>query len=447
MPTESNGFSSVESAAGLAGFHGIRSVVCKSRSSCGTPSILHASLPRNLAVQVSYPDANSPSVYGHIWSTVLAFWYAFVRPRFELLKQNASLSPLRIFLPTGLKFKSFTDRSFEEIAALFDCAAARLEIRRVPWVPLCSLESQFRPGHHTTFCRCCWSGGKLPSELQGSEPHQLVLLTQFPGNFASKHTPTLMGAVLNRPFRADARRCLGMTGYIPLALTTAPTSVTHGNEERVVVWVLASAGSNGRRILNEQAVIKLVADILSSQAHDVWRLETVAPGKDSYVEELRRIGRGRLLVSLFGASLHNVRFLPEGSAVLEIHAALKNDFTSHSDYFYQSLCVDGLGLRWFGYAPQGFRPVVTDMQAARNASRRAELQRQGKIWWSHERYDTPPHATTYSNVRINLTDFGNYFQRVLHALGGDQRIDGELAAEYARALRTAPNPAQIKPIY
>ena len=186
-------------------------------------------------------------------------------------------------------------------------------------------------------------------------------------------TTSTASAALNQPFRDDVRRCLGARD----ATVPEPLS-SDGRAERLVVWALASSGSSGRRIQNERAVIELVeALLLADDGPSAWRLQTIAMGQMLYLDQLRLIANASLYVSLFGGSFNNARVMPAGAAALEIHAALKNDFGADTDYLYKRLCADALGLRWFGYAPRGFRPVVSDVRIARNATLRAEMTKRG----------------------------------------------------------------------
>ena len=71
MPADSNGFASVGVAPGLAGFAGVQTVPCSARSTCGA-KLDPAQLPADIAVQISYPQISSPTVFSHAWPAVLA---------------------------------------------------------------------------------------------------------------------------------------------------------------------------------------------------------------------------------------------------------------------------------------------------------------------------------------------------------------------------------------
>ena len=86
----------------------------------------------------------------------------------------------------------------------------------------------------------------------------------------------------------------------------------------------------------------------------------------------------------FGSSLHNCRLMRPGSLVVEIHAALKNDFGPGDDHMYAKLCGD-LGMRWVGYAPLApFRPIVNNDTVLADDGMLAEPPKKGvphDYWW------------------------------------------------------------------
>lgn len=91
-----------------------------------------------------------------------------------------------------------------------------------------------------------------------------------------------------------------------------------------------------------------------------WDLVVLDLSTMAFRDELRAIAQAAVPVSLFGSSLQNCRFMAPGSAVIEIHGALQNDFGHRDDYHYQRLCAGKLGLNWAGFAPTGFRPDAAE---------------------------------------------------------------------------------------
>ena len=103
-----------------------------------------------------------------------------------------------------------------------------------------------------------------------------------------------------------------------------------------------------------------------------WRFTALeSPSREaaarSYVDEVRTVASASIFVSLFGSSMHNCRFLAPATTVVEIHGALRLELDSRADYFYQSLCGGKLGVRWVGYAPDGFRPYLNASKAEKDA--------------------------------------------------------------------------------
>ena len=135
---------------------------------------------------------------------------------------------------------------------------------------------------------------------------------------------------------------------------------------------------------------------------DVFRLSSDGL---SYADEVRRFARAHVLVSLFGSALTNCVFMANSSLVVEIHAALKNDYKS--TYLYRHLCErsdPALGVRWAGFAPEGF------LAGSANASADA----------AHTAHVPPP-------------AFARFFGR---ALRGELQ---PLAEEYAAAVAHVPH--------
>ena len=77
-----------------------------------------------------------------------------------------------------------------------------------------------------------------------------------------------------------------------------------------------------------------------------------------------------VLVSLFGSALNNCIYMARGSTVLEIHAALKNDYDHWNDHLYRRVCEEGLGLNWAGFMP------ATSVRPRRDPS-------SGALQWAH----------------------------------------------------------------
>ena len=145
-----------------------------------------------------------------------------------------------------------------------------------------------------------------------------------------------------------------------------------------------------------------------------WTFKAISPtrGVDAYREEVRTIARARVLVSLFGSSLHNARFMPNGSILVELHGALKQNWAWQNDHFYRDLCESELGVQWVGYAVPDFRPPVDR-----------------------------PWGDSYNTAHIPLPAFVRFFERVLR---GELR---ELNEEYEEQMRANPGPNRSTPFW
>ena len=332
-----------------------------------------------VALAIAYPSHPFvlPHIYGHIWPTMRAFWECIVQPRLRLqLANNASWSVL--YLPAGAHIGG--QRVFEEIGSVFTSNATKLQIERVPWVPFC-------------MHGCCWSVGAPPTtarlalmELRG---WQTAKPRAVSGRARARNPPT---AVKRGPtssgawFREDVWRCLGTN-------RSASTSSAAGDTRRVV-WVLAGSGSNKRRIHAEAQLIERFRVLLRTE-RPAWHLDVIDTAAVSYADEIRTIAGAHVLISLFGSSLHNCRYMAPGSVVIEIHGALKHDFGHTEDRFYKRLCGP-LGIRWVGYAPADFRPRPSD----------------NLLGWEYcSRNGTSAKYVAF----VDFDEFGRLFRRVLNA--------------------------------
>jgi len=75
-----------------------------------------------------------------------------------------------------------------------------------------------------------------------------------------------------------------------------------------------------------------------------------------FLDEVRLFRRTRLLISLFGSTFWNCLYMPPGSAVIQIHGALKNDFDAGAAYGWCKLCSVNSGVRWIPFAVAAAMP-------------------------------------------------------------------------------------------
>merc|ERR1711871_1910635 len=86
------------------------------------------------------------------------------------------------------------------------------------------------------------------------------------------------------------------------------------------------------------------------------------------------------------------------TTVVEIHGALKYDFDMPTDWMYCRL-ARRLGLRWAGFAPDGFRPVLVTNKTRGNP-------------WAYPKIGG---VSTRSVAFVNADLFSRFFRRVMVA--------------------------------
>ena len=198
------------------------------------------------------------------------------------------------------------------------------------------------------------------------------------------------------------------------------------------MWVVAGAGSNQRRIVKEREVIAAARQVVLAERPG-WRFETLDTRRMSYVEELRVFAQADALVSLFGSAMHNCRFMANGSLLVEIHGALRNDFAG--DYYYQRICEGPLGIRWLGYAPVGFRPPPKTSNVTTNYSAGGDQE----VYTSNY---------SFSKAAINIGDFRTFLSQALR--GGHDEAWRTKYSHVTRAARgtgrLAENARYLQPV-
>jgi hypothetical protein len=270
--------------------------------------------------------------YGEVWPVLYAFFCWLVRPH-QRHKDAADTKdpPITVYLPAGDHLGHRGRKAFEEVQAIFAAAdgSTRITFERAAWVPFCQ---------HS----CCLAEGRVPSKLRAQG---IELLYDFPNH---EHEFVSLRPEPRAAFQRDIRSFLlgtRPTAFSSPAAASVASAASAAPAPVLVTWLRSSRGTNGRRILNEEILISALRTRLS-ESHPSWRLEAVHGEALSYADEARLITRSSILISLFGSSLHNCRFLARGSIVLELHGALADQ--AGQDWFYYNLCANGFGMRWVG---------------------------------------------------------------------------------------------------
>lgn len=368
------------------------------------------------AIAFDYRDLNgTPRHYGHVWPVLLAVWASLLRVRLQHGRDGGPAGPLpllRLVFPAGPHLGRDGQRFFEELEVLFSgCAGAALAIERAPWVPYCGPRERIlahrRPSGNFDLALCHAAGPPPARRLS----HQLLA-------FSPKLVGLKGGSSDWAAFRDDARRC------------------TRAESTKLVTWVLASTGSNQRRIGDEHALIRRAQRVVRERPG--WHLQTVNLERMSFSAEAAAVSSSSILISLFGSALYNCRLMAKGSVVVEIHAALKFDFAS--SYFYRDICNrESLGLDWVAYAPAGWGPEPWRRTRGRPCCRPGALAGGLQLMrcqnasnglhpgdWCWERLERQ--RTTFETASVDPDAFEVFLSRV---------VRGELAgprAEYDRVI-------------
>lgn len=99
-----------------------------------------------------------------------------------------------------------------------------------------------------------------------------------------------------------------------------------GCASREVVFISSAKAASVRRILHEDrlvAALRRTAAALSPP----WSLTVLEPSALSYLDELSLLGGARVVIALFSSALHSCRFLAPGTTVIELHGALRDEYT------------------------------------------------------------------------------------------------------------------------
>mmetsp|Transcript_25112 Transcript_25112/g.73724 ORF Transcript_25112/g.73724 Transcript_25112/m.73724 type:complete len:478 (+) Transcript_25112:115-1548(+) len=262
--------------------------------------------------------SNPPTRYGHVWEYLNALYCQVFLPR----ASGGWKVNLTLFVHAG---NGPDSRLLEEAETLFGGNRARalygVQLKRARWVPLC-LKGK------------CVRFGGMPAKL-----HRRIFLLDgvVPG-------PALMGPACSAEFREHALRVLGFSAQGAGTWPKAPhwRSVAEGSRRPLLLYARSGRNSNRRRIAAED---ELVAVLRTWAAETHPALDFVAIDVHAvkpYASELALFARAALVVSLFGSTTHNCRFMAPGSTYVEIHGALHNDFGTFD--LYRRVCAVNFGI-------------------------------------------------------------------------------------------------------
>ena len=92
--------------------------------------------------------------------------------------------------------------------------------------------------------------------------------------------------------------------------------------------------SRGRKVVNEEQI----SDALKESGVDLVELDSMG-----FEEQVRMFSSCSLLISIHGAALANMIFMPEGSRVVELHPDVKGDVSKVNQLYRNLSMVSGLG--------------------------------------------------------------------------------------------------------
>ena len=267
-------------------------------------------------------SAEAGGSYGHIWRVVESFFTCVV---LENLAANET-AHRRVLVPASLEYNGASREPFRELLTLFSGSGSRMSLVRTPALPYC------------------------PPPWKVASSHQCCHNTSTRSALRHAHGGTSLRFVELRPW---------VSGQLPAHLQAMRHVVwaNLGVYETVpdtVVFASSEGATNARRIANEAAVAEAVRSVVTKYRPG-WRFRYQRLESLTYANELRLLRRTTMLVALFGSSLHNCRFLPEGTIVLQVHGALKGETSRGGAYLYRDVCHRHMGLPWAAYAVPGWK--------------------------------------------------------------------------------------------
>lgn len=272
-------------------------------------------------------DAEAEGAYGHIWRVVESFFQCAVLESLandDRLQHGALPLHRRLLVPAGLAHNGAMRTPFRELFTLFAGGGSRLSLVAASALPYCPPRwEEAAPG------RCCHNTTvhASVSAAHGAGVHFAELREERPSN---------------RPVHLQAMRHV-VWANLGVYETQADT----------VLFVSNEGSSNGRRIADEAAVAA-AARVAVAARRPRWRFRVQRLESLSYANELRLLRRTTMLISLFGSALHNCRFVPEGTIVLQIHGGLKGETSPGGAYLYRRVCQREMGLKWAAFAAAGW---------------------------------------------------------------------------------------------
>jgi hypothetical protein len=363
--------------------------------------------------------------YGHIWSSIDAFFTCIVQERLACRQSTgssgvasrdscpgplAAAGNLTVLVPAQYSAPQYGQvfPIFRELQHLFSGpgSGAHMQIVRTPSVPACagSIPSDQHGTKRPRADMCC-ADGLMAAGGRDRGVHAVQLQLHRGG------VHTIPSWSWREPPLSSVEHARAMRSVV-WANVGIPSGGVHVD---TVTFVSTRRSSNGRRIAEEASLVRALKRFVAHR-RPTWRfVHAELESLGSYAEEVALMARTRLLIGLFGSALHNCRFLPQDSVVIELHGALKNDVGFRDWYLYYKVCQRQVGIRWVGVpADNAMNNVISE---------------------THGSSDEP----SYLQARFNTT-------KVVEAV--NNVIDGQweaVAREYVRAEQRATRLMSIHP--
>jgi hypothetical protein len=219
----------------------------------------------------------------------------------------------------------------EHIISLFGSERAQqvigITLERAAWVPSCIRRD-----------RLCYAHGSPPRELRG----KIALLNSFP----------VGSPILRASDHAGFRRAV----HESMALGSGPPGT--------ILYVRTSTWPTRRHVADEERVVQALAKWAAAE-HPQLKFSADQMHELPFDEEVARFADARVMISLWGSSLHNCRYMRSGSLVVELLGALAGKYGDTA--LYTDVCSRSCQLQ---HAPFGIPGAFPHMRRiVRNGSR------------------------------------------------------------------------------
>jgi hypothetical protein len=242
----------------------------------------------------------------------------------------------------------------------------------------------------------------VPRELRG----KVTLITNF------RVGPPRLRASQHGSFRKAV--------YMSLGLGQAPPGK--------ILYIRSKKFQTRRHVGEEDAVVQGLAQWAAAEhpqlnfsAEDVHRLP--------YAEEVARFADARVMISLWGSSIHNCRYMRPGTLVVELFGALGGKWGDTA--LYAGVCADSCGLQHVPFGVPGAYPVMK------------QVERNGRTTWRNVGFGDRRDGMI---ARIDPDALVDFMRRAFPADPCQVANWSTLIGDFNQFLRRQPNPNSLRPL-